>query len=139
MRSSIGKGLCETIDRTHASECTRIHALYAFYFLGMQQSKVADVYRKSAGTISKWIAQYEKTGTVSRQSLTDSRNRKYGPMQRAWLRDYFLNNPLSFLDEAKVEFETYWHRDISLTSVWRILREFNFTRKGSAIHRKTAV
>ena len=50
-------GLRQTLDRHHASENTRLHALYMFYFLGFKQVRVE---------------QYEKTGTISRQNTEKS-------------------------------------------------------------------
>lgn len=127
MSASHAVGICQSIDRQHAGENTRLHALYGYYFLGFKQARIAEIFRKAPCTISRWIEQYEKTGTVCRQGTEKSR--KYGPEKRAWVRNYFLVNPLSFLDEAKVAFELEWNLDISSSTIWRILREFNFTHK----------
>jgi transposase len=120
-------GLRQALDRHHASENTRLHALYMFYFLGFKQARIAFFFKKSPSTVSRWIEQYEKTGTVSRQN--SEKTRKYGPEKREWLRKHFLANPLSFLDEAKVAFELYWNLNISSSTIWRILQEYNFTHK----------
>ena len=120
-------GLCHAIDSQQAGENTRLHALYSYYFLGFKQARVAFMFRKSPATIHRWIEQFERTGTVSRQS--SERTRKYGPEKRSWIRNYFLSNPLSFLDEAKIAFELRWNIAISSSTIWRILREYNFTHK----------
>lgn len=127
MAAAHGVHVSEAIESQHATENTKLHALYAYYFIGLKQNQIALLYRKAPSTIGRWIERYERTGAVSRKA-TESQ-RKYTPEHREWIRDYFLANPLSFLDEAKLAFEINWKNDISLSTIWRILREYGFTRK----------
>ncbi|XXQ38526.1 Tc1-like transposase DDE domain-containing protein [Plasmodiophora brassicae] len=122
-----GVHVSEAIESQHAAKNTKLHALYAYYFIGLKQNQIALLYRKAPSTIGRWIDRYERTGAVSSKAAESQR--KYTPEHREWIRDYFLANPLSFLDEAKLAFEINWKNDISLSTIWRILREYDFTRK----------
>ena len=61
-------GLCAAIDGQHASTNTEMHAVYAYFFLGFTVEKIATIYRKGKGTISRWINRYQATGDLSRCS-----------------------------------------------------------------------
>ena len=122
--------LLAAIDHQHASENTKLHALYAYYFLGFNKTRIATIYRKALSTIATWIDTYEKTGSVARQNSSVT-NQKYNTEKREWLRHYILANPLSYLDETKHAFELKWHMDISCSTVWRILHDYKFTYKVS--------
>ena len=59
----------------------------------------------------------------------DCNPRKFTKEMQEWLVQYFLANPESYLDEAKVQFEARWAMEISLSSVWRIIHEHGLTLK----------
>ena len=92
--------LVSTIERQHASENSKLHALHAYHFLGLIKTKVATVYRKAPSTVSALSEAYEKTGSVARQ-FAEVLNQKYNAEKREWLRCYISRNPLSYLDETK--------------------------------------
>ncbi|ETV66592.1 hypothetical protein H257_17022 [Aphanomyces astaci] len=43
------------------SRSTVMHALVAYYFLGIKRTAIARLFSKSVSTISNWIQQHEKT------------------------------------------------------------------------------
>ena len=120
-------GLCAAIDGQHASSNTKLHAIYAYFFLGFTVAKIATIYRKGTGTISRWISRYQETGVVSRSSQRS--NPKFSPLQRKWIFEFILKNPLSFLDETRHAFILEWRVNISIPSVWRIMAEYKLTYK----------
>ncbi|KAH9083996.1 putative DDE superfamily endonuclease domain-containing protein [Aphanomyces euteiches] len=49
--------------------------------------------------------------------------------QQEWIVDFYKQNPVAFLDEAKKAFELRFKKYISVSSVWRIIHKFGFTWK----------
>jgi transposase len=123
------RGLCSAIDSQQASVNTKkMHAIYAHFYLGFTVAKVARIYRKGIGTISRWINRYRETGNVSR-CCSKSSHARFQPEQRQWILDYVLRNPLSFLDETRRAFILEWRIRISISSIWRIMSELKLTYK----------
>lgn len=121
-------GICSAIDSMHASVNTKMHAIYAHFFLGFTVAKIAHIYRKGASTISRWINRYKETGSVSRNTSL-SCNTRFLPEYRQWILDYVLKHPLSFLDETRRAFILEWRVRISISSIWRIMSELKLTYK----------
>eukprot|EP00474_Spongospora_subterranea_P002758 CRZ03216.1 hypothetical protein [Spongospora subterranea] len=121
-------GLCAAIDGQHASSNTKMHAIYAYFFLGLTVAKIATIFRKGNGSISRWINRYQETGEVYRRSSQRS-NPKFSPQQRKWIFEFILKHPLSFLDETRHAFILEWGVNISVPSVWRIMSENKLTYK----------
>ena len=55
--------------------------------------------------------------------------RKFHPEKRQWIKEHYEKYPLSFIDEAAVEFEENFGLTISGSHIWTILAEAGFTRK----------
>ncbi|KAL7751109.1 hypothetical protein RI367_003311 [Sorochytrium milnesiophthora] len=110
------------ISAQHASVNTKLHALYGYYFLKLPVAELARIYCKAPNTIKNWVEAYETFQSVDRRCPT-SQQRKFTSEKRQWLLQYFLKNPLSYLDEAKRAFEKQWAEAISIPSVWRIIHE----------------
>lgn len=125
-----GSGLLASLDGQQASVNTKEHAVYAYFFLGFKLARIATIYRKGESTISRWIERYRRTGSVSRLSSTQS-NAKFTKEQRQWILEYIMNHPLSFLDETRRAFILQWNMSISISSVWRLMREANLSYKVS--------
>jgi hypothetical protein len=83
--NAVSMGLCQALDRNHSGENTCLHALHAYYFLGLKHSRIAPIFRKSPSTICRWIELFEKTGLACRKDA--ERNRNYGAEKRAWIRN----------------------------------------------------
>ena len=123
-----GHGLLVTLDGQHASVNTKEHAVYAYFFLGFNIARIATIYRKGQATISRWIDRYKKTGDLTRRS-SKGNSSKFSQEQRAWILQYILKHPLSFLDETRQAFMLYWDLSIRISSVWRLMRESNLSYK----------
>ncbi|KAJ3245344.1 hypothetical protein HDU77_009487 [Chytriomyces hyalinus] len=116
----------QVVLHSHASENTKIHALYNFFYHHKTVSKIAHIYAKKPGTIRNWINRFKKTGSLSR--LGDS-------------SQYFFDNPLSFLDEAKAAFKAKWQIPISVSTIWQVLNTYGMRWKAverRAMHIKEA-
>ncbi len=116
------------VKHTHASENTRHHAIYANQVLGFSIEFIARIFSKTPKTIQNWINQWNADGTARRKA----RKRvfcKFNAEMRQWKCNYYMQKPLSFLDEAVNAFKDQWGISISLSSIAAILAESGFTRK----------
>ncbi|POM61889.1 hypothetical protein PHPALM_29028 [Phytophthora palmivora] len=89
--------------------------------------QLAHIYRKTVRTIGNWITVYERTGTYQR---ADSRaTRKFTVEPRKWLLEFYAQQPLAYLDEARDAFVRAHQVSISTSTVWQIIHEGGLTRK----------
>lgn len=110
-----------------ASDDVKYHALYSFYFLGYNRSKIAKLFHKDPTTITNWITRYE-SGTLSRK--TSSRApQKIDAEKREWILNMYRLCPILYLEEAKCRFERNFGVTISASYICKILHENNFTWK----------
>ncbi|KAJ3402997.1 Serine kinase, partial [Chytriomyces hyalinus] len=129
----------QVVLHSHVSKNTKIHALYNFFYHHKTVYEIAHIYAKKPGTIRNWINQFKKTGSVSR--LGASSVHKFTAEHRLWIRQYFFDNPLSFLDEAKAAFKAKWQIPISVSTVWKVLNAYGMRWKAverRAMHIKEA-
>ncbi|KAJ3401598.1 hypothetical protein HDU80_005875 [Chytriomyces hyalinus] len=119
----------QVVLRLHASENTKIHTLYNYYYHCKTVSEIAKIYVKDTATIRNWIRRFKQTGTVSRVVATPKR--KFTVDHRLWIRKFFFNNPLSFLDEAQAAFKERWKKHISVSHIWGILNAFGIRWKAA--------
>ncbi|TPX57424.1 hypothetical protein CcCBS67573_g09254 [Chytriomyces confervae] len=127
----------QVVLHTQASENTKIHTLYNYFYHHKPVSEIARIYVKTPATIRGWIKQFKLTGSVSRRR--SSSGQKFTAEHRLWIRQYFFDNPLSFLDEAQSAFKARWGEPISVSTVWRTLNAFGMQWKSverRAIHIK---
>jgi transposase len=124
----IGDTILKAVLHSHATEDTRLHALYAFYCVRMPTSQIAVIYGKSERTIKNWIGRYEANAYVG-DADREVEPRKFSEEMQEWLVNYFKDNPTSYLDEAKVHFEDHWSIEISTSSVWRIIHNHGLSLK----------
>ncbi|KAJ3255484.1 Serine kinase [Chytriomyces hyalinus] len=121
-----------------ASENTKIHALYNHYYHEKSIPDIAQIYARRPETIRNWIRQSQQTGPVSRGIA--GAGRQLTAEQRLWIREYFLDSPFSFLDEARAAFKSKWNKSISASRVWIILNDYGMQWKAAveqrAIHLK---
>ena len=123
-----------TLDGQQASvNKYKLHAVYAYFFLGFTIARIATVYRKGTSTVSRWIERYKTEGDLSRR-VSSSSNIKFSREQRTWIVQYIMDHPLSFLDETRRAFMLYWNLTISTSSVWRLMRESNLSYKVCLVH-----
>ncbi|KAG4069792.1 hypothetical protein HA402_006807 [Bradysia odoriphaga] len=116
------------VNREHASEDVKWYALYAYYFLGLSKIQVANMYSKSISTITNWIVKYEDSGSVTR--LAGARMpSKFDEEKIQWILDLYRENPILYLDEAKLQFQTRFAMSISTSHVFHILHENNLSWK----------
>lgn len=113
----------------HANKNTRCHALYDYYFLKLNRSQLAKIYRKSFPTISDWIQKFEKNSIVGRKKDIAIVYRKFGHEKRQWLVDLFKEMPILYLNEAQVKFLKKFGHSISASSVSLILHEAGLSWK----------
>lgn len=118
----------DTVNSEQASENTKLHALYAYYYVGLRKNVIAEYFGKSPSTISNWISRYDETGNVNRAPRVNIFI-KYHKLERDWINKYIQSSPLSYLNEIRTAFISEFLRDISLTSIFLILKSFGLTRK----------
>lgn len=115
--------------KKHAAPNTIVHCLYGYYGLGYTKSNLATLYNKDKGTISNWIQKYEETGHIERKSRKSKIFLKFSQEQREWVINLYKNNPVLFQREAVRLFFHEFHVAMSCSSVSKILKEANMTRK----------
>ncbi|KAH9146834.1 hypothetical protein AeRB84_009338 [Aphanomyces euteiches] len=123
----------------HASINTIMHALYGYYYLGFTKKQLAHIYNKHVNTICNWVERFEEDGDYQRRDSTNTR--KFTTDQRKWLIEFYKKNPLSFLDEARFEFQQRFNSSNSISSIGRMLRSEGLTwkvLKRRAFHIKSA-
>jgi hypothetical protein len=59
--------ILQVVKGQHASENTKVHCLYGFYYQGLTKARLARLYGKSESVIKDWITKFEETGGVSRK------------------------------------------------------------------------
>ncbi|KAI9216106.1 hypothetical protein BC828DRAFT_394223, partial [Blastocladiella britannica] len=114
--------ILETSISGHASACTRIHALYAYFTLGYSARKVGRVLKKAPATVTGWIRQF-KRGNHTQNRSNRPVSRKFGSEKRQWLVNFFKMKPVSYLEEAQAAYRQRFLENISISSVWRIIYE----------------
>ncbi|KAH9135128.1 hypothetical protein LEN26_006544, partial [Aphanomyces euteiches] len=116
-----------SVKGRHASSNTVMHVLYGYYFIGMTRENLAYVYGKHVNTINRWINVYERDGEYTRKSRAQTGN--FSPDHKEWILAFYAKHPVAFLDEAKASFERQFKRSISISTIWRILRDSGLTYK----------
>jgi transposase len=96
--------------------------------LGHSQRYIAKLYSKSPSTINGWAKRWEAEEFAGRKP-TSSTYRKFGTDKRIWIKSFYEQYPLSFLDEACAAFKQDWQQSISQSTLWFILREQGLTWK----------
>ncbi|KAH9098992.1 hypothetical protein LEN26_016431 [Aphanomyces euteiches] len=119
--------LNHAVHHQHATSNTVYHALHGYYYGGRTTQELSAIYSKSDRTIRGWICRFEKEKEYRRHSK--SHKSPFGEEERQWVKRFYDTMPLSFLDEAKAAFEEQFKRTISVSTIWRILREIGYTYK----------
>lgn len=117
------------VKKNHASENTKYHCLYDYYFLGMKKIKLAKIYCKSPVTISQWIQQFEKNRTLKRQTARKTVYKKFSAEKREWLVNRYKVHPVMFHDEAAEVFYRKFLIKISSSTISTILHEASLSYK----------
>lgn len=120
--------ILQKVSNKHATEDVKYHALYAYYFLGYNKSKVAEIYRKDPTTINNWIVRYEESGSLKRKTTVRVPS-KIDDEKREWLLDLYRECPILYLEEAKFKFERNFGVTISASYICQILHANNFSWK----------
>lgn len=120
--------ILQKVGKKHATDDVKYHALYAYFFLGYNKTKIGKIYRKDPTTINSWIVRYEETGTVSRKSTIRNRP-KIDDEKREWLLNLYRGCPILYLEEAKYKFERNFGVTISPSYICKILHANNFSWK----------
>ena len=105
-----------------------MHALYGFYMPGHTHRYITQLYRKSPATISARVKRWETDESAGRKQSPSS-YRKFGFEKLNWIKSFFEQYPLSFLDEACAAFKQQWNQSISQSALWYIIREQGLTWK----------
>jgi transposase len=58
--------IMDAVGSKHASEEVKWHALYMFFFCGLNKAMVAKYLHKAESTVGAWVKKYEEGGGVSR-------------------------------------------------------------------------
>ena len=120
--------ILQEVKGKHASPSVVKHGLFSFYFNRKSVRYMARQLGKSPSTVHRWIKRWEKD-RLSGRLQKDPQFRKFGPDHRAWIKEYYENYPLTFIDEAVRAFEEHFEMTISHSHLWTILAEAGFTRK----------
>lgn len=94
------------VKKMHASENTKYHCLYNYYFLRKKKIKLAKMYCKSPATIAQWIQQFEEHRTLKKQTARKTVYKKFSAVKREWLVNQYKIYPVMFHDEAAELFYT---------------------------------
>lgn len=122
--------LIHQTQNIQASENTKYHCLYGYYFLKMAKDELKTVYNKSKRTIERWIEKYNSTGSCSRKEREEnSENSKFTPEHTKWIVNLYVEHPLYYLEEAQREFKRHFGLDISVSTICRILAKNGLTWK----------
>lgn len=112
-----------------ASVNTKFHVLYGYYFLGLNKTKLSEIYKKTKPTIANWITSYESEGSVGRKANVNKVYKKFGYEKRKFLLELYNSEPVLYLEEAKEIFAKQFDMSISVTSIHTILHEGGLTWK----------
>ncbi|OWZ04490.1 hypothetical protein PHMEG_00023597 [Phytophthora megakarya] len=107
----------QAVHGRQASTNTILHALYGYFYLGLSKTWLATIYSKHINTISNWIQRLEAANDYQRRSTERS-----GQLAEE-------QHPVAFVDEAKAAFEQKFTHFISVSTVWRALRQHGLTYK----------
>lgn len=120
--------ILQNVNKKHASDEVKYYALYAYYFLGRNKTDLSKNYNKSVSTITNWITHYEATGSVVRPSRIRIPS-KFDEEKRQWLLHLYYENPVLYLDEAKLQFQIRFNISISTSHICQILHANNMSWK----------
>jgi transposase len=120
--------ILSVITSNQASECTKYHCLFGYYFLYLSVSELKEIYHKSSRTIYYWISRWEDYQSVSRLHLGINA-RKYDEEKRSYILQLFESYPCYFLDEVQSKFIKKFKMNISISTIWRIMHDGGLTRQ----------
>ncbi|XP_038112199.1 uncharacterized protein LOC119767516 [Culex quinquefasciatus] len=112
----------------HASPNTILHCIYGFYYLKLSKTQLAKIYCKHPSTISNWIEKYDENELCSRKER-EQVYIKFSPSERSYLIDLYKSCPVLLLDEAKQRFQLKFGKQISITTINRILHAEGYSWK----------
>jgi transposase len=127
--------ILHAVHNTHASDNTKYHCLYMYFFMGLRKVKLANLFSKAEATIATWIYRFENGEGKSQfiigvqRKQRDTVYHKYGLDKRKWLVELYKKSPTLYLDEAKGKFDRQFRTHISVTCVWVILKEAGLSWK----------
>jgi transposase len=116
------------VFHSQASESTKLHALYCYFFLRKTKAEIAVIFGKSPTSITNWVNRYLEEGHLARRD-TENLFRKFNIEKRERLASLYLNRPTMYLEEAKYAFTQYWNQEISVGTILAILHERSITYK----------
>jgi transposase len=126
--SGENNGILARITDQQATENTKLHLLYGFFFLGIPVKVLSKIYCKSVRTVQYWINRWANFASVAR--LNEGVNsRKYNDEKQAFIIDCYRKQPCLFLGEAKELFDKEFHVNISRSTIWRIIHNAGLTRQ----------
>ncbi|XP_055589253.1 uncharacterized protein LOC129741539 [Uranotaenia lowii] len=123
----------QCVRHQHATPNTIFHAMYAHFHLGIPKKDLSQLYCKAESTIHEWFRKYRENGSVKRKQRMEV-FRKFNTEKRVWLLELYQENPMLFLDEARLKFKI-WHpwmqfqQNISIRSICTILHEYGLSWK----------
>mmetsp|Transcript_20409 Transcript_20409/g.18547 ORF Transcript_20409/g.18547 Transcript_20409/m.18547 type:complete len:356 (+) Transcript_20409:39-1106(+) len=116
------------VQSGHASDNTKFHCLYGYYFIGISPANLAIIYKKSRSVIYNWIQRWETYKIVNRLNLGIN-TRKFNLEKQEFIIQLYQQNPTLFLDEVRTKFIRNFQMNISMSTVWRIITNAGLTRK----------
>lgn len=116
------------VNKKHATDEVKWYALYGYYYLGLNKTQVAKTYSKSTSTVTNWIQKYENSSSVARSAGTCMPS-KIDTEKKKWIVELYYENPILYLDEAKLQFQLRFNISISPSHICHILQENNMSWK----------
>ena len=101
--------------------------MYGYFYIGITQAELAEIYGKSASTISRWVNRYANDGELKRKESV--RVARFNSVQVEWVVQYFRNSPTAYLRECRSSFIKVFNMKIGISTIFSILQRSNFTRK----------
>lgn len=101
--------------------------MYGFFYIGITQARLAQIYGKSASTVSRWVNHYANDGELNRKESV--RVGRFNSVQVEWVVQFFRNKPTAYLRECRSSFVKVFSMEIGISTIFAILQRSNFTRK----------
>ncbi|KAL0209896.1 hypothetical protein P9112_009980 [Eukaryota sp. TZLM1-RC] len=123
--------------KLHASEDTKVRAIYTLIFLHKTQSTVAEYFCVSQSTIHRWLHEIfpERRNSSPAAALFPDPNSSAKPSRKlstddevTFILQLITAQPLLFLREIKKLCRTNFGKTVSVATIHRTLIENNFTK-----------
>ena len=126
----------EKMPRAYSMDL-RERAIAQYHKEDMTLSKVAAIFTLGIATISRWVRQEAKTGTLAPKQGKGGRPSKLGPADRRLLEKLFEAKPDMTLEEATFEVNQKMTHPVSQSAISRAVIRLDLSRKKNILRPQT--